>query len=252
MPQNDTPPPINESQKALYDILEKHLGEGSRVLIHVDEHRKMCFRDRYRAQGTADPGARFACGAMQCLNAATNTTVVATYTEPPPINPDDASSGVCRRPVVLPRVDISKVMGHLANQISAGCYNELTECFTRPITKSDAEWVSFPPLSDEATQPQRRLMATLRLRFAVSLDTAKALGALHRPGTSVGVDKFVAAVAGAMHALHQSDMSHAALTKAITACTIELPRKPERTVENAHAANLLVGMSDSEMNSWMN
>ena len=55
----------------------------------------------------------------------------------------------------------------------------------------------------------------LRLRFAMALDTAKALGGLHRPETVPDVDKFVAAVAGTV-ALH-GDMSPVALTKAIKA-----------------------------------
>ena len=234
VPRNDDPPSINESQKALFDMLEKHLGTDCKVLIHVDEHRKMCARNR--SPDAADPGTRFSRGAMQCLNAA-SATVVATFTEPPPLEPV-GSSAVCRCPVALPRVDINKVMGYLANQIGAGCCGKVTACLRRPITNRDAGRFSFPSLPDEATQLQRRLMATLRLRFAMSLDTAKALGALHRPGSGGPVDMFVAAVAGAIPALHD-DMSEAALTKAITACTIELPRKPERTVENAHAANLL-------------
>ena len=65
-------------------------------------------------------------------------------------------------------------------------------------------------LPDDAPRDQRRLLAMLRTWFAMALDTAEALGGLHRPGTRTDVDEFVAAVAGAVPALH-ADMSKTAL-----------------------------------------
>jgi len=218
VPRNNAPLSIKRSQQDLLGILEKHLGNNYSVLIHVDEHRKMCRRNR--AKGNADPGARFSRGAMQCLNAAA-ATVVATFTEPPPLDPN-GSSGVCRCPVALPRLDIDKVMRYLE--------------------------LSFPVLPSKPGRTPRQLLAMLRLRVAMALDTSKALGGLHMPKTVSDVDEFVAVVTGTVPALH-ADMSPAALTKAIKAIPVKLPDVDDEP--NGHAAALLLGMTDGTLHKKM-
>ena len=112
VPRDDDPPPITDSQAAVSELVEKHLGKGSRSLIHVDEHRKMCARDK--DTGTAGPGARFSRWAMQCLAAVAGSTVATTFTDPPPLE-SDKSSAVRRAPVVKPGNDIDRSMEYLGN-----------------------------------------------------------------------------------------------------------------------------------------
>jgi hypothetical protein len=223
VPRNDDPPSVEKSRCAMTELLVKHLGDDSKVLIHVDEHRSMCHRN-----GTVnkDPGAKFSRGAMQVLASAHLSRLVSTFLEPPPI-PPKATSGVCRRSVVLPRVDIDRVMEYLGSN--------------HPVAQRHPG-LCFPVAADNATRDEYRLLATLRLRFAMALDTLSALGSLHRPGSEGEVDEFVEAFADAVRA---GDFCRATLEKAIKACPIDLSdgcSKPD-----PHAARLLIGMTDQEV-----
>jgi hypothetical protein len=226
VPRNDDPPSVEISHCAMTELLVKHLGDDSKVLIHVDEHRSMCHRDR---DGTVDKdlGAMFSRGVMQALASAHgSTTLVATLLEPPPISPK-AASAVCRRPVFLPRVDIDRVMEYLGS--------------THPVAQHHPG-LCFPVAPDNATRDEHRLLATLRLRFAMALDTLSALGSLHRPGSRGEVDEFVEAFADALGA---SDLSRATLEKAIRACPVKIPKKQRKS--DPLAASLLMGMEDEEV-----
>ena len=216
VPRDDNPPPVQDSRDALTQLLIKHLGEDSQPLIHVDEHKRMCNRDETVKN---DPGAWFSRGAMEALAYAHTATVVATFTKPPPLSPL-ASSKVCRYPVALPRVDVDEVMHYLANDHPVGQrYPGL--CF--PTT---------------ATRNERRLLATLRLRIAMYIDTR--LSGLHRPGTLPCVDKFVNDLA---NALSGGDCTETTLENAIQVCPVVKPRNVQ---PNDHAAKLLLGMVDEE------
>eukprot|EP00038_Savillea_parva_P005186 m.149634 g.149634 ORF g.149634 m.149634 type:complete len:654 (+) comp11672_c0_seq2:1188-3149(+) len=216
VPRDDNPPPVKDSRDALTQLLIKHLGEDSQPLIHVDEHKRMCNHNKTVEN---DPGASFSRGAMEALAYAHTSTLVATFTEPPPLSPF-ASSKVCRHPVALPRVDIDEVMQYLANDHPVGQrYPGL--CF--PTT---------------ATRNEIRLLATLRLRFAMYIDTR--LSGLHRPGTLPCVDNFVDDLA---NALSGGDCTETTLENAIQVCPVVKPRNVQ---PNDHAAKLLLGMVDEE------
>jgi len=177
---------------------------------------------------------------MECLASVCDSTVVATYTEPPPIAPD-RSSAVCRLPTVKPSTDIDKVMAYLSHLSYHHPHPE-----THIVLHSGN--FSFPVLLDDGTQNQRRLLAMLRLRFAMVLDTMGALGGLHRPGTRPDVDEFVTAVARVLPDLHV-DMSETALETAINAIPVELPDVDDEP--NGHAAALLLGMTDGTLHKKM-
>jgi hypothetical protein len=100
----------------------------------------------------------------------------------------------------------------------------------------------FPVAPYNATRDEHRLLATLRVRFAMALDTLSALGSLHRPGSRGEVDEFVETFADAVRA---GDFCRATLEKAIKACPIDLfdgCSKPD-----PHAARMLIGMTDQEV-----
>ena len=172
-------------------------------------------------------------------------TVVATCIEPPPLEPEGCPT-VVRRPVFKPGNDIDKIMEYTLPTTT----QKLPRLSKEVLKRHGKQFpFAFPVLPDGATQAQRRLLAMLRLRVAMALDTPTALGGIHRPGTVPDVDRFVAAFAGAVLALH-ADMSPAALTKAIKACTaVPGPRKP-KLVRNDHAAHLLLGMSDEVLHRY--
>lgn len=212
VPRDDNPPPVQDSRDALTQLLIKQLGEDSQPLIHVDEHKRMCHRDETVKN---DPGAWFSRGAMEALAYAHTATLVATFTKPPPLSPF-GSSKVCRYPVAPPRVDIDEVMHYLANDHPVG--------------------QRFPGLCfpTTATRNQRRLLATLRLRFAMYIDTR--LSGLHRPGALPCVDNFVDDLA---NALSGGDCTETTLENAIQVCDVDLYDSLEA---DDHTAKLLLGM----------
>uniref|UniRef100_A0A0G4F233 Uncharacterized protein n=1 Tax=Chromera velia CCMP2878 TaxID=1169474 RepID=A0A0G4F233_9ALVE len=141
VPRNDNPPAVERSQEVLSELLDRHLGKDSEILLHVDEHRRMCHR---RTEAEYDPGAWFCGGAMEVL--ACRTRVVATYIEPPPLEPRGSSSRVSRDPVALPRIDVDKVMDYLA---------------TRHSISEKYPQLRFPQLK-RARRDAERLLATLK------------------------------------------------------------------------------------------
>ena len=60
VPRNDNPPSVENSRRAMTELLVKHLGDDSKALIHVDEHRSMCDRDRTVDNDPGSPEER--CG----------------------------------------------------------------------------------------------------------------------------------------------------------------------------------------------
>jgi hypothetical protein len=99
-----TTPGEPKLQEHLKELIEKHFKlDQFRILLHIDEHPKMCARNN-------NWGRLFSCGAMQLWQSHPNITVVATH-----INPLDVlgaalqTAGVARIPVVLPSVDLKKL-----------------------------------------------------------------------------------------------------------------------------------------------
>ncbi len=223
VPRNNNPPSVEASHRAMTELLVQNLGEDSKPLIHVDEHRSMCFRD---PEVRNDPGTFFLRGAMGALAYGHTATLVSTFIEPPPLSPK-ATSKVCRYPVVLPRFDVDKVMEYLAND--------------HPVAERHPG-LCFPVAPADAPRDEQRLLATLRLRFAMALDTMSALGGLHRPGSGPDVDRFVNKFADAVGA---GDFSRVTLDRAIRACPVDLRGVQARP--DGHAAELLLGMSDEDV-----
>lgn len=79
-----------------------------RILLHLDEHCKMCDRNKDNVN-EAKKGAMFSRGALEALTSVLEVTVIATYTERPPL-PAHASSTVCHYPVTFPRLDVKAAM----------------------------------------------------------------------------------------------------------------------------------------------
>uniref|UniRef100_A0A0G4HRE0 Uncharacterized protein n=1 Tax=Chromera velia CCMP2878 TaxID=1169474 RepID=A0A0G4HRE0_9ALVE len=80
-------PSIDDSGDEMKSLLDRNLGANAKVLIHLDEHKKMC----PRTNEENDPGAAFFQGAMEVFGGS-RAVVVATYVEPPPLSPPTGST----------------------------------------------------------------------------------------------------------------------------------------------------------------
>jgi len=102
IPLNDNPPSIGATKQAFKELFAKF--SNGRILIHADEHRQMCdcMRD-------PEAGAEFSRGSMSVLAQIPGVTVLATYTDVPPLPPQH-SSQVCRDPVPVPALDVNAAM----------------------------------------------------------------------------------------------------------------------------------------------
>ena len=87
----------NPTKEELNLYLEDKLGHNHKCLFHLDEHRSMCPR-----RGSS----------MQLLAEVSRAIVVATYTDLPDLPAEGSSydGGACCKPVMLPILDINKVM----------------------------------------------------------------------------------------------------------------------------------------------
>jgi len=202
----------------LKTLLGYHFGEQSCILFHVDEHRKMC----ERGDAKNDPGASFARGAMQTL--AKVGIVVATYTDPPSV-PALGSSGVCRSPVFMPQVDIQKILQHLQ--------------------------LSLPHAENRTND---RLLTMLKFRLAMAFQPsadkrdptfALELGGLHRLETaSPQLQDFVGQLRLTLENKDRLEQEKV-IEKCIKLCA--QPMIPSNNTEHAYATQLLLGMSDKEL-----
>ena len=110
-------------------------GKEPRILIHVDEHRKMC----ERISKENDPGAEFSKGAMAALVMPTKhmneyPVTVATCTDAPDF-PYQPTLSVCRVPV--PPFDIERVMKETKAEDEKGNYYYP---FHFPFDKNHPRW----------------------------------------------------------------------------------------------------------------
>uniref|UniRef100_A0A0G4I0S5 Uncharacterized protein n=1 Tax=Chromera velia CCMP2878 TaxID=1169474 RepID=A0A0G4I0S5_9ALVE len=237
----DLPPSVDDSIDEMESLLHRNLGENARVLIHLDDHRKMCPRTNQEN----DPGAAFSQGAMEVF--AERAVAVATYVEPPPLTPPTAStSATCRWPVVCPRIDVELVMRHLADSdASRFCSGK-----TGPLTG----FSGFLKLKQTSTDPdEQRLIANLQLRFALALEGN--LSRLHVPAVDKRLERQVAKLSDDLKAACSSKRSKtdrkAKLRKAADTFSKPLLEKffyryIPREVDK-HVAGLLCGLKDEEV-----
>jgi len=150
-------PKVEDTQGAdpyvveLKEYFTRKFGKSARILIHVDEHRKMSESPQFRK------------GALETLPKIDNVTVVATYTEQPDLPPDQSST-VCRLPVNLPVFDIRRAMNDIPD-------------------------LNFPE-SDLKTRTQKRQFATMLFKLAVKI-TLFGLTDLHTEIKSKAFSKFL-------------------------------------------------------------
>jgi hypothetical protein len=136
---SEKPPEEDKIKESIENLLRDSFVEG-RILVHLDEHRKM------------NSNAAFRRGAMGLLARVGKVVVVATYTEPPfEINPS-VSSEVCRFPVPVPALDIQAVI-------------------------KDMDQLAFPADPSGFNGTNQRLWATLL--FRLSDRVSRLAGALH-------------------------------------------------------------------------
>ena len=147
----------NKALKYMGELVSKLSkgGKEPRILIHVDEHRKMC----ERTNKENDPGAEFSKGAMAALVMPTKhineypVTVVATCTDAPDFS-YQLTSSVCRVPVPLPPFDIERVMKETKVEDEKGNYYFP---FHFPFDKKDLD------------REGKRLFATLKFKLAMKI-----------------------------------------------------------------------------------
>lgn len=192
---------------------DEYLGKKDwKILIHIDEHHKMCEREEHFEVGIKSPGARFSKGAMEYLTKFNNVKVVATYLSRPPLAPD-ASSGVCRNPLAVPCLDIKAAMQQI-------------------------EKLNFPHLV--GGNAQKRLWGTLLFRLGLTL-TQHGLGNFHLsqpdPDISDWLEDF--------HLAGQNINTTTALKECIKLCTIKL----DEPTMDPNAAKLLVGVPERKIES---
>lgn len=96
-------------------------GLEGRILIHVDEHRKMCDDKKQPKQSAA-----FRKGAMRALEKMPYVTVIATGEKPLVEVDPRGSPTICRFPVMLPSVDISQVMNGVSDLNFTSVYDPAT------------------------------------------------------------------------------------------------------------------------------
>ena len=144
------PPSREATNESLKKLLGQNFPTGAQILMHVDEHRKMCSVRRKE-----DASAAFRRGCLETFANAEGVTVFATFTELPRELPSTTSSATCRSPVPVPAVDVNKVI----------------ESF------HEFAWLTS---GSEFDGNAVRLWATLKFRLGAKL-TDDGLAALHRP-----------------------------------------------------------------------
>ena len=127
--KNLIPKDLSEVAREIEALLDNNLVTG-RILVHVDEHRKMADSSNFRK------------GALSVLAVVQRVEVVATYVDIPAEIPGDDSSAVCRYPIPIPLVDVDAAARH-----------------------AEIEMLD----EDNIAADQKRLLATLKFRLAIKL-----------------------------------------------------------------------------------
>uniref|UniRef100_A0A0G4FUJ7 Uncharacterized protein n=1 Tax=Chromera velia CCMP2878 TaxID=1169474 RepID=A0A0G4FUJ7_9ALVE len=233
----DLPPSTDDSIDEMKRLLYQNLGEKAKVLIHLDEHKKMCPRTNEKN----DPGAAFSQGAMEVFSGS-RAVVVARHVEPPPLSPPTAStSDTCRWPVICPRIDVELVMRHLAGPSAP----RLCSGQTGPLTG----FLDFLELKQTSDDPDvLRVIANLQLRFALALDGR--LACLHVPRVDEEFERQVAQLSDDLKVACLSKPATEKLRKAAESFSeglLDDLASNDMTKVDKHVARLLYGMKDNEV-----
>ena len=201
---------IENTHAKLTEFLKKIAGPSKRlrILLHLDEHRKMCDRNEDNVD-EAYKGAMFSKGALQALASVPEVTVIATYTKRPPL-PAHASSTVC-------------------------CYPVTFLCLNVEAAMQEVEELHFPHSQCRFDQEQKRLWATLLLRLGIKL-TENGLINLHK---RVNIETMT--LLKNFQSMAHIENTTEALKKCIELCAIKLP-KP---FSNLNAAMMLARVQPS-------
>lgn len=203
---------LNEMKEYLHNVGL----DNNRILLHLDEHRKMCPRSK-EEEGCI--GANFSRGAMQALSA--SFTVVATFTERPPL-PSGSSSEVCRVPVAMPCLNIDTAMEKI-------------------------DELKFSPPPRNFNNKEKRLWAILRFRLGMCLRVL-GLSNLHvdsgerTPEFQQLLEKF--------SVVKEDKNTTEALEKCIQACNLSIVQEDHTNinpVENSNAVKLLLGVEETKL-----
>jgi len=98
------PSPKNKLDAKLFTLVKKLVGEAGVLVIHVDEHKRMCDPQPPDSEPLALAKSAFRRGVLTFLACCPLVRVVVTFVEPPVDLPDAASSHVCRFPVHPPSI----------------------------------------------------------------------------------------------------------------------------------------------------
>ena len=200
-------PPTLRETKEKFATLFSRFGEAN-ILVHLDEHRKMCTEDSINPPSLTS--RNFRRGAFYSIARAKRVNVVATYINRPEI-PSSQSSQVCRIPVTLPPIDLD-------------------------LLAEDVEELKLP--NNKRLNPvQRKLLATLRVRLGAKL-TKDGLGSLHikEKMTLKFLQDFKEAA------------SEESVTKALVRCLNLCPLEVDSSQsKNVNAVKLLCGITDTDL-----
>mmetsp|Transcript_25691 Transcript_25691/g.102478 ORF Transcript_25691/g.102478 Transcript_25691/m.102478 type:complete len:471 (+) Transcript_25691:621-2033(+) len=206
------PPAQNETQSAMIDFFNRTFPNG-KVLVHIDEHRKMCMKDDMPAQSAA-----FRRGAMTTLAGVPQVTAVSTYTAIPDEVPPEGSSEVCRGPLVKPWLDVDDVV-------------------------KDVDELSFPADPEAFNREQQRLWSTLRFRLVVALPIGLQKVHERTPGATRFLREFQIAAQQALTA------NSTGVTQALKDCVRVAALQDSASFDpNPNAARLLLGVPDNKQN----
>ena len=216
---NEHPPTSDESVnklRKLFADMAPNDETSPRILVHIDEHRKMCPRNEssYRNETRMCEGALFSKGAMSTLVRVPGMSVIATYTEQPPL-PPKGSSGVCRRPVPLPSFNVDAAMQAIKE-------------------------LKFHHSQKDFDGNQKRLWATLRFRLAMMV---RKKGILNLHARTNEMTEFLQEFE---KAANHEDVTEA-LKKCIKLCNVTFKKVQ---VNDPNALKLLCGVPDEEMESF--
>ena len=214
---DEGPPLMQTTVENLTKFLDENFKQDARILVHVDEHRKMCaVRDK------EDASAAFRQGCMEALALTKRVTVMATYTKLPSEIPATRSSRTCRHPVPVPSVDIDQVI----------------DAF--PELKWPSDVTNFH-------RDETRILATLKFRLAAKL-RAEGLLAVHQQHNDFRtfLRHFKAAAAGATDRATADVKSpvNEALCQCVGLCV--LPNFGSPSKPDANAVKLLLGVKENE------
>lgn len=194
--------------------------EGEKVLVHVDEHRKMLLDEK------CPQAPDFRKGAMGTLSHVEGVTVVATFTGMLDSANKPGSSGTCRYPLYVPPLNIRRVM------------NEISE-------------FSVDPYIDATSNDQvKTRLAGLRFRLAFLLTSTLQLSNLFEPRKAKYTkfkDDFSKKVKSLVGSSGKFDNDLTALTDLSDMCVAATKRPGGVDSTNDHVFDLFLGKREDKV-----